>query len=341
MGLLVMKLTEYRTAQATGSNSKLRHVTILEEAHNLLKRTGTAQGQDTANLVGKSVEMISNSIAEMRTYGEGFIIIDQSPTAVDISAIKNTNTKIIMRLPEKADCEAVGNAMALNEEQVKELAKLPTGVAAVIQNNWLEAALVKINRAPNVFQKELKPVDAKVLAQLRGLVVSLLVRQFFDDRCFNCEEIKEKVLAFNAPEQKKKEILDSAFALIDKLGTDRNVKIISQNLMDMACCKGVFDICSEQLTRVDLNAQKEADYELLRKWRDNITNAISDTVVIESNLTALFTRLMIFNMIQSAEREKYHTIYKMLYYSNTEKPAVTIESPSPTIEAKEQEGGIR
>ena len=47
--------------------------------------------------------MISNAIAEMRTYGEGFVIVDQSPNAVDISAIRNTNTKIIMRLPDEQD----------------------------------------------------------------------------------------------------------------------------------------------------------------------------------------------------------------------------------------------
>jgi DNA helicase HerA-like ATPase len=54
----------------------------------------------------------------MRTYGEGFIIVDQSPTSVDIAAIKNTNTKIIMRLPEKNDCEAVGNAVGLDDNQI-------------------------------------------------------------------------------------------------------------------------------------------------------------------------------------------------------------------------------
>ena len=63
---------------------------------NLLRRQ-EAGGSD---LVKKSVESISNAIAEMRTYGEGFLIVDQSPGAVDISAIKNTNTKIVMRLPE-------------------------------------------------------------------------------------------------------------------------------------------------------------------------------------------------------------------------------------------------
>lgn len=95
MGVLIMKLNEYRKAQRKGQNgielnSKLRHITVLEEAHNILKRTSKEQSQDGANMVGKSVEMISNSIKEMRTYGEGFVIIDQSPMAVDVAAIENT-----------------------------------------------------------------------------------------------------------------------------------------------------------------------------------------------------------------------------------------------------------
>ena len=122
-------------AKVNGANQNLKHITVLEEAHNLLKRTSTEQGQSSANLIGKSVEM--------RTYGEGFIIVDQSPTAVDISAIKNTNTKILMRLPEKNDCEAVGNAVGLEDEQIKELAKLETGTAVIMQNNWLEGFLRK------------------------------------------------------------------------------------------------------------------------------------------------------------------------------------------------------
>src|SRR5690606_32619789 len=70
MGILFMKLNEYRIANKNQSNSNLKHITILEEAHNLLKRTSTDQSADGANLAGKSVEMISNAIAEMRTYGE-------------------------------------------------------------------------------------------------------------------------------------------------------------------------------------------------------------------------------------------------------------------------------
>lgn len=42
MGLLVMKLQEYRMSQG-GMNKTLRHATVLEEAHNLLKRTSAVQ----------------------------------------------------------------------------------------------------------------------------------------------------------------------------------------------------------------------------------------------------------------------------------------------------------
>ena len=146
MGVLIMRLGEYRANSNIKHNSDLRHITILEEAHNILKRTSQEQTMEGSNIAGKSVEMLSNAIAEMRTYGEGFIIVDQSPGAVDISAIRNTNTKIIMRLPEDSDRKVAGKASGMKEEQVDEIAKLPTGVAVVYQNDWEEPVLCKIGK---------------------------------------------------------------------------------------------------------------------------------------------------------------------------------------------------
>ena len=145
MGILVLKLQEYRMSEKSGNNSNLKHITVLEEAHHLLKRTSTEQATETANLLGKSVEMLSNAIAEMRTYGEGFIIADQSPGLLDMSVIRNTNTKIIMRLPDFSDRELVGKAASLNDEQIIELSKLEQGVAAVTQSGWLEPVLCKVD----------------------------------------------------------------------------------------------------------------------------------------------------------------------------------------------------
>ncbi|MDD6488252.1 MAG: DUF87 domain-containing protein [Clostridia bacterium] len=146
MGMLVLKLQEYRMTTTDSINAELNHITVLEEAHNILKRTSTEQSSEGANLLGKSVEMLANAIAEMRTYGEGFVIVDQAPGLLDLSTIRNTNTKIIMRLPDLSDRELVGKAANLNDDQITELAKLPCGVAAVYQNEWIQPVLCKVNK---------------------------------------------------------------------------------------------------------------------------------------------------------------------------------------------------
>lgn len=185
MGLLVMKLNEYRMSSGK-MNSRLSHITVLEEAHNLLKRTSTEQISEGANLLGKSVELLANSIAEMRTYGEGFIIADQSPGLLDMSVIRNTNTKIVLRLPDRSDRELVGYAAGLNDEQIDELAKLQRGVAAVYQNDWVEPVLVQINKcginekAYNYSAAELGPEKDNIREQLVNLLIQGRVREKLD-----------------------------------------------------------------------------------------------------------------------------------------------------------------
>ena len=144
MGILVLRLQERRMSQG-GINLPLKHITVLEEAHNLLKRTSTEQSSEVSNLLGKSVEMIANAIAEMRTYGEGFVIVDQAPGLLDMSVIRNTNTKIILHLPDQSDRELVGKSAGLSDDQINELAKVPSGVAAVYQNRWIQPILCNID----------------------------------------------------------------------------------------------------------------------------------------------------------------------------------------------------
>ncbi len=150
---------------AADNNKGLHHVTVLEEAHNLLRRTSTEQSQEGSNLQGKSVEMLTNAIAEMRTYGEGFIIADQAPGLLDMAVIRNTNTKIILRLPDESDRVLVGKAAGLNDNQIVELSRLDTGVAAVYQNHWLEPVLCKVTEFKKEQQKPFvyKPTDADTI----------------------------------------------------------------------------------------------------------------------------------------------------------------------------------
>ena len=144
MGILIIRLREYRKQQQTAPNSALRHVTVLEEAHNLLKRCSQETGTETGNVQGAAVAGLCRCIAEMRTYGEGFMIIDQSPGAVDEAAIRNTAIKIVMRLPARTDCEDMGAALSLDETQMRELSRLDTGVAAIFHAGWTDTVLAKM-----------------------------------------------------------------------------------------------------------------------------------------------------------------------------------------------------
>ena len=176
MGLTVLKLQEYRVANSTEMNSPLKHITVLEEAHNLLKKTSTEQSAESSNLQGKSVEMLTNSIAEIRTYGEGFIIADQAPDLLDAAVIRNTNTKIALRLPEGNDRKIVGQSMALSDKQILEISKLPTGTAAVYQNDWQEAILCRLPKftAPDAAPKKSTTSPAQIVEQTDEILHELL-----------------------------------------------------------------------------------------------------------------------------------------------------------------------
>lgn len=218
MGLLVLKLQEYRMEQrGSGSNinDSLKHITVLEEAHNLLKRTSTEQTAEGTNLLGKSVEMLANSIAEMRTYGEGFVIADQSPGLLDMSVIRNTNTKMILRLPDYSDRQLVGKAAGLTENQIEELAKLEKGVAAVFQSEWLEPVLCKIDKyetvcnKPVVYEDNSKRIGTDLVDTTETLLDCIMTKEIYrkGDRV-DISLLKEKILKSQLDTDIKCDFLD-------------------------------------------------------------------------------------------------------------------------------------
>ena len=206
MGLMVYMLNEYRVDQKNENNVGLRHITVLEEAHNLLKNTKGGESE----LIGKSIEMLTNTIAEIRTYGEGFIIVDQSPSSVDIAAIKNTNTKIVLRTPEAGDREAVGRSMGLTDDQVNEIAKLPSGVAVVYQNNWISPVLAMIDKA-NVTEIPYvnpKPSVIKSAKQARTEIVCMLLQPWIPRERMRGLELKNALRSLDLPRSIRRQLTD-------------------------------------------------------------------------------------------------------------------------------------
>lgn len=295
MGILVLQLTEYRMANAEGSNKELRHITVLEEAHNLLKNVAQGQSQSTANLIGKSVEMICNSIAEMRTYGEGFIIVDQSPTSVDIAAIKNTNTKIVMRLPENEDCKAVGSSIGLKDNQIAELAKLPVGVAAVMQNNWLEAVLCKVNRASDKYYRASDRCSFAQLKNLRSTVVRLLLQQFSTGKI----DVAEIIGAINTTDA-------SAFAKNEMINRVKHTckLFFASNKEKSSFYISLFSLSgAESAFKINepIIVGKESDIEAIKVWRTQMIAQLKLLLEFnrEKNYDYLLERLLMAMVIKA------------------------------------------
>jgi hypothetical protein len=129
IGMLLVFLYEYR--EANGPREHLQHVMLVEEAHRLLKNVPTGQSGETANPAGKAVEFFTNMLAEIRAYGQGFIIADQIPNKLAPEALKNTNLKIMHRIVATDDRDSMGGAMNLDDIQKRHVTALGQGRAIV------------------------------------------------------------------------------------------------------------------------------------------------------------------------------------------------------------------
>lgn len=126
MGFVLANLNEAIRAnhqQYQQRGEKFRHITLIEEAHRLLAKF---EPGDSSNKK-QGVETFADMLAEVRKYGESLIIVDQIPNKLTPEVLKNTNTKIIHKLFAQDDKEAVGNTMALSDEQKDFLSHLEPG----------------------------------------------------------------------------------------------------------------------------------------------------------------------------------------------------------------------
>lgn len=303
MGILVMRLSEHRMAYG-GMNQPLRHVTVLEEAHNILRRT-PENGGEGAGMASKAVEMLTNAIAEMRTYGEGFIIVDQSPHAVDIAAIRNTNTKIIMRLPDEADRRLLGKSVALADGQLDEIARLPKGVAIVYQNDWLEPVLCQVRKfdgteTPYRYQGGSNPSLSRIHfnAEVLKLLLNIRVRSPMP---VDSDLLRLGLRVLPLPVQTRidlLQLLDSkphshsllkaegfgrlAQLLVDTLGCRSDIARITEQACDYAqlsqCLNALleqhtelvsteFALAAQQCLMKDFSLQKDSHLEIYSMWR--------------------------------------------------------------------------
>ncbi|MFE7837946.1 ATP-binding protein [Streptomyces sp. NPDC057474] len=141
MGTILIRLVEYLRMEQRVTRRlsfPLRHLSVFEEAHRLLRRS--EEGGASAH----AVEMFAGLLAEIRAYGEGLIIADQIPSKLLPDVIKNTAAKVVHRLPAQDDREAVGATMNITAAQSEYLVTLRPGEAAVFTDGMDYPLLVRM-----------------------------------------------------------------------------------------------------------------------------------------------------------------------------------------------------
>src|SRR5271165_6805672 len=82
MGTVLIRLVEHlrmvNRAKPSGP-AMLRHLTVIEEAHRLLRRPEAPGSGASGGAAAHAVEMFAGLLAEIRAYGEGLIIAEQIP----------------------------------------------------------------------------------------------------------------------------------------------------------------------------------------------------------------------------------------------------------------------
>lgn len=132
IALLLLSILAYVNANYIGEGG-LRNFILLEEAHVLLD-VDTNVGEGSANPSAIAQGLVKRMLAEIRSYGVGLAIADQSPRKVGIDIVALTDIKVAFRLVESKDKEILANATSMNDAQMARLAKLKPGEAFLFFN---------------------------------------------------------------------------------------------------------------------------------------------------------------------------------------------------------------
>lgn len=125
IALLLLSILAYVNANYVGEGG-LHNFILLEEAHVLLD-SSTNAGEGSANPAAIAQGLVKRMLAEIRSYGVGLGIADQSPRKVGIDIVALTDIKVAFRLVESQDKQILADSTSMTDIQTTRLAKLKPG----------------------------------------------------------------------------------------------------------------------------------------------------------------------------------------------------------------------
>ncbi len=204
MGLILMSIYEHYESEqhsGVGQGNGLRHLTVIEEAHRLLKNVPTEKSsEEQTNVKGMGVETFCNLLAEIRAYGEGVVVSEQIPAKLAPDVIKNSNMKIMHRLVAREDRELMGDTMNLDQNQQRGILGLETGEAVFFREGLDRPVRIRAGlaaaRAETVAISN-SDIAANMAARFyshnKGLLAKFAACFSCDYQGDDCEMIKQQV----------------------------------------------------------------------------------------------------------------------------------------------------
>jgi hypothetical protein len=160
IGTVLIRLYEHlrmrEKAEQANKAESLSHITVIEEAHRLLKNV--MERSPAAH----AVELFAGLLAEIRAYREGLVVAEQIPSKILPDVIKNTALKVVHRLPAKDDRDSVGATMNLSDEQSQYVVSLKPGWAAVFTDGMDHPLLALMDNTGEATEKESKKLATRV-----------------------------------------------------------------------------------------------------------------------------------------------------------------------------------
>lgn len=163
-------LTDIRQYFKTVSkpNGALRYAILIEEAHNIVGRTGNALASpDIANPKAFAADFICRMLVEVRGIGVAVIIVDQHPSQVAPQVTKSTVTKLAFRQNDKEDREITGSSMLFGQTEFEEIARLSPGEAFFFTEGYHRARKIQAINLHDRFDFSADVTNEKLLPYIQ------------------------------------------------------------------------------------------------------------------------------------------------------------------------------
>lgn len=268
ISLILLSISSYLNANYEG-NGGFNNLILLEEAHVLLGTSGSNRNSETVSSTEIAQELLKRMLAEVRSYGVGIAIADQSPRKVGADVVGLTDIKMAFRLVETQDKQIIADSCGMEDSQMERLARLRPGEAFCFFN--------KLDQVEEVITPDHR--------KKRNISISINDKQVAN-RSTYWKNHREKLQPY--PECKITTICNGECDINRRLGARARAKVLT---LDERLIKYV-EILNELLKNPQKN--KEQITTLKLKKNNPIWEIISDFVNTEQNKDLKYCTLVHF-----------------------------------------------